>query len=220
MAVTKNDIADSITLADAKNYVNALAAEILDDVKNNRISGDAINYADDMFLSEQDIVDAVQDRDIKLIDCDIDEVKDLRTDALQYLKTEIADFLSKSVRTEDGGDYYLVYIDDLVFTADKENKVWGFGDGDDNAERTESEAEKRGMSFNSFWSHYEPILNASVGWKWKRRKPGRPKKIGGRDVKVYLDDESIRLAKKFGGGSMSEGIRSALKYCKKHCLND
>lgn len=54
----------------------------------------------------------------------------------------------------------------------------------------------------------------------EKRKPGRPSKVGGRDVKVYLDDESIRLAKKFGSGSMSEGIRSALKYYKKHCLND
>lgn len=164
MTVTKNNIADSITLADAKNYVNALASEILDDVKNSRISGSAINYADDMFLSEQDIVDAVQDRDIKLIDCDIDDVKDLRTDALLGLKTDITDFLSKNARVEDEGDFYLVYIDELVFTADKENKVWGFGDGDDNAERTEVEAKKRGMSFDGFWAHFEPILNASVGW--------------------------------------------------------
>lgn len=164
MSVTKNNIADSITFADAKNYVNALAAEILDDVKNGRISGSAISYAEGVFLSDQDIVDAIQDRDIKLVDCDIDDVKDLRTDALLDLKIDIADFLSKTVRIEDEGDFYLVYVDDLVFTADKENKEWGFGDGDDNAERTETEASKRGMSFDGFWAHYEPILNASVGW--------------------------------------------------------
>ena len=164
MAVTKNNIADSITLADAKNYLNALATEILDDVKNNRISGDAINYAETKFLSEQDIVDEIQGRGIELIDCNIDDIKDLRTDALLDLKTDITDFLSKNTKVEDEGEFYLVYADDLVFTADKENKVWGFGDGDDSAERTEVEAKKRGMSFDGFWAHYEPILNASVGW--------------------------------------------------------
>ena len=40
MSVTKNNIADSITFADAKNYVNALAAEILDDVKNGDLLRD------------------------------------------------------------------------------------------------------------------------------------------------------------------------------------
>ena len=50
----------------------------------------------------------------------------------------------------------------------------------------------------------------------EKRKPGRPSKVGGRDVKAYLDDESINLAKEFGNGSLSEGIRIALKYYKKH----
>lgn len=46
--------------------------------------------------------------------------------------------------------------------------------------------------------------------KDNKRKPGRPPKIGGRDVKVYLDDNSIRVAKEIGNGNLSEGVRLAL----------
>ena len=164
MTVTKNDIADSITLADARNYADALASSILDDVKNGRISGSATDYADNLFLSEQDIIDAIDQREITLIDCDREDIAEMRADALHDLKNDIADYLCKTAKIEDEGDFYLVYIDDLVFTADKENKVWGFGDGEDDADRTEAEAIKRGMSFSEFWGHYEAMLNASVGW--------------------------------------------------------
>ena len=45
----------------------------------------------------------------------------------------------------------------------------------------------------------------------QKKQRGRPKVVGGRDVKVYLDDESIEKAKRLGYGSVSEGIRIALR---------
>jgi hypothetical protein len=45
----------------------------------------------------------------------------------------------------------------------------------------------------------------------KRTPPiGRPASVGGKRVQVYLDDESIRIAKELGQENVSEGIRLAL----------
>lgn len=43
------------------------------------------------------------------------------------------------------------------------------------------------------------------------RPVGRPVEVSGRRVQVYLDELTIRAAKKIGGGNVSEGIRQALK---------
>jgi hypothetical protein len=40
---------------------------------------------------------------------------------------------------------------------------------------------------------------------------GRPVTIGGKRMQVYLDDESIALAKQLGNDNLSEGIRLALR---------
>jgi hypothetical protein len=37
---------------------------------------------------------------------------------------------------------------------------------------------------------------------------------GGRQVHVYLDDESIAVAESLGEGNVSSGIRRALQICK------
>lgn len=44
------------------------------------------------------------------------------------------------------------------------------------------------------------------------RKPaGRPVKICGKRVNVYLDAASLEIASRLGNGNVSEGIRGALK---------
>ena len=48
--------------------------------------------------------------------------------------------------------------------------------------------------------------------KAEKRKPGRPSEIGGRDVKLYLDEHSIQIAKEIGNGNLSKGIRLALSF--------
>ena len=46
----------------------------------------------------------------------------------------------------------------------------------------------------------------------EKRSVGAPKKMtDGKRVNIYLDAESIDLAKKLGGGNVSKGIRAALK---------
>ena len=50
----------------------------------------------------------------------------------------------------------------------------------------------------------------------EKRKPGRPKRVGGRDVKTYLDEETIQDGTEIGKGSLSEGIRTAVKFYKKN----
>lgn len=44
-----------------------------------------------------------------------------------------------------------------------------------------------------------------------KRPVGRPAAIGGKRVQVYLDDESLAIAARLGGGNVSEGVRTALK---------
>ena len=53
----------------------------------------------------------------------------------------------------------------------------------------------RGVTFRPHW--YSPI--------------GRPAKIDGRNVNVYLDKTSLDRASELGNGNVSEGIRLALK---------
>lgn len=45
----------------------------------------------------------------------------------------------------------------------------------------------------------------------EKRGRGRPRTVGGRNVNIYLDESSIARAKRLGDGSISEGIRRALK---------
>lgn len=51
--------------------------------------------------------------------------------------------------------------------------------------------------------------------KSQNRGRGRPRGMtGGRQVHVYLDDESIAVAESLGEGNVSSGIRRALQICK------
>lgn len=52
--------------------------------------------------------------------------------------------------------------------------------------------------------------------KEEKRKPGRPPKISGKAKRVFLDDETIKSGAEIGRGNLSEGIRIAVKYYKKH----
>lgn len=46
----------------------------------------------------------------------------------------------------------------------------------------------------------------------KRKPAGRPVTMkNGRRVNVYLDDSTVKRAKKIGGGNLSEGIRLAVQ---------
>ncbi|RKS87313.1 hypothetical protein DES39_0533 [Orbus hercynius] len=66
------------------------------EIKNNQISIDeAIQIAEDEFLSSNDIASAIEAKEIALIDIDIDEVKELRADALVDLKYQIESFFDK-----------------------------------------------------------------------------------------------------------------------------
>ena len=65
-----------------------------------------------------------------------------------------------------------VYIDGYVFTADRENRQWDFGDGDNTPERLIAESSRRGMSQDEFTRYYQDICNAIAGWDsrdWKYR---------------------------------------------------
>lgn len=56
--------------------------------------------------------------------------------------------------------------------------------------------------------------------KEEKRKPGRPSKIDGKAKRVFLDDETIQDGAEIGGGNLSEGIRIAVKFYKKHYSKD
>lgn len=65
-----------------------------------------------------------------------------------------------------------VYVDGYVFTADRDKRQWGFGDGNDNPEYVQTQASRRGMTADEFMQHYRQICNAAAGWKdvrWKYR---------------------------------------------------
>ena len=52
-----------------------------------------------------------------------------------------------------------------------------------------------------------------------KRKTGKPAELmsgNGRQVKLFLDDESIRLAERLGQGNKSLGARRALKQSAQH----
>lgn len=89
MAVTKNDLNDTLTLADAKSYIQALRNDVIATIENKDFSGSAKEYAEDIFLSTDDIVDAIEQRNIKLVGCDIEEIKEMRSDALYDLLSDI-----------------------------------------------------------------------------------------------------------------------------------
>lgn len=45
----------------------------------------------------------------------------------------------------------------------------------------------------------------------EKRGRGRPRTVGGKNVNIYLDADSIERAKRLGDGSVSQGIRRALQ---------
>lgn len=63
-----------------------------------------------------------------------------------------------------------VYVDGYVFTADREKRRWGFGDGNDTAEYIQAQSSRRGMSREEFMQYYQGICNAVAGWDDKRWK--------------------------------------------------
>ena len=65
---------------------------------------------------------------------------------------------------EQVGIFTNVYIGGLVFTADENNRQWGFGDGDDSVARWEALAKQRGMDGDTCRKHYQGMCNAAAGW--------------------------------------------------------
>ena len=73
---------------------------------------------------------------------------------------------------ESFGNFVNVYVDGYVFTADRENRHWAFGDGNDSSERVQAESSRRAMTSDEFRTHYRNICNAVAGWdnqRWKYR---------------------------------------------------
>lgn len=48
-----------------------------------------------------------------------------------------------------------------------------------------------------------------------KRPVGRPNQIGGKKVTLFLDDDSLDIAKLIGAGNASKGIRRALELAQK-----
>ena len=65
---------------------------------------------------------------------------------------------------EQVGIFTNVYIGGLVFTADENNRQWGFGDGDESVARWEALAKQRGMDGDTCRKHYQGMCNAAAGW--------------------------------------------------------
>lgn len=70
----------------------------------------------------------------------------------------------KMIVEERSGDHVNIYVDNYVFSADIEKRVWEFGDGQDSEERRKTEASKRGITIDEFTSRYRSICNAAAGW--------------------------------------------------------
>jgi hypothetical protein len=62
------------------------------------------------------------------------------------------------------------------------------------------------------------VINAVADGGYRPRPTGRPAEMsGGRRVQVYLDDETLAIAERLGGGNVSAGIRAALATCRATC---
>lgn len=71
---------------------------------------------------------------------------------------------------ELSGNFLNTYVDGYVFTAEIQERVWSFGDGDNSPERMIAESSKRGMTPDEFVTHYRNICHAVAGWEsmgWK-----------------------------------------------------
>jgi hypothetical protein len=68
------------------------------------------------------------------------------------------------LQIEQQADFFNVTVDGIMFTADKCDREWLIGYGENNGRDTERAAESIGMTTDEFWAHYQPLLDNAVGW--------------------------------------------------------